>query len=106
MVLMIFLPLLGFQVTLSLVLTSVAIVIVIKTQCKSKIVILSTVLSSAVGVAIVTILTTNFLSGALKSSGGMVVRALASRLGAICGDVSSICRFSSLPQVLQFSFLI
>ena len=41
MVLMIFLPLLGFQVTLSLVLTSVAIVIVIKTQCKSKIVILS-----------------------------------------------------------------
>ena len=38
---MIFLRLLGFQVTLSLFLTSVAIVIVIKTQCKSKIVILS-----------------------------------------------------------------
>ena len=41
MVLMIFSPLLGFQVTLSLVLTSIAIVIVIKTQCQSKIVILS-----------------------------------------------------------------
>ena len=76
------------------------IVIVIKTQCKSKIVILSTVFT-----VFVIIFTTNFLRGTPKSSGGVVVRALAShergpgsisRLGTICGDVSSICRFSSL----------